>query len=103
MQHSLPVADVLLAQRRVEAISMARRGDVSGGRAFAEHLLDGISGHEMNQQEDEAHDQPNYRQGVEHALEEAGGHRLLVLSSRFSVTNTKSIVILSEASSHEFA
>jgi hypothetical protein len=29
----------------------------------------------MDEQEDEAHHQPDYRQSVEHALEEAGEHR----------------------------
>ena len=48
---------------------MAGGGDVGGRRAFAEHLLDRISGNEMDQQEDERHDQPDDRQGVEDALE----------------------------------
>jgi hypothetical protein len=44
--------------------------DVGGRRAFAEHLLDGVSGDEVDEQEDEAYHQPDYWQGVEDALEE---------------------------------
>jgi hypothetical protein len=33
-------------------------------------LLDGISGDEVDEKEDEAYDQPDYWQGVEDALEE---------------------------------
>ncbi len=38
-----PVVHVLLSQGNIEPVSMARRGDVGGGRAFAQHLLDGIA------------------------------------------------------------
>jgi hypothetical protein len=60
----------LLAKWRVEPVGMASGGDVRGWRAFAEHLRNGVSGDEVNQQEDETYDQPNYRQGVENALED---------------------------------
>ena len=70
MENTLPVADVLLAERGVEAVGVARGLDVGGRRAFAEHLLDGVSGDEMDQEEDEADYQPDYREGVEDALEE---------------------------------
>lgn len=49
---------------------MTRGSDIGGRRTFAEHLGDGISGHQMDHQEDEAHDQPDDREGVEDALEE---------------------------------
>lgn len=54
---------------------MAGGLDVGGRRAFAEHLLDGISGDEVDQQEDEANYQPEDWEGVEDALEEGFGHR----------------------------
>ena len=79
MQDAFPVAEVLLAERGVEAVGVARGGDVGGRRAFAEHLRDGISGDEVDEQEDEAHDQPDDGQGVEDALEDA------VFSFQFSV------------------
>ena len=79
VQHAFPVADVLLAERRVEAVGVARGFDVGRRRAFAEHLLDGVSRHEMDEQEDEAYHQPDDWQGVEHALEEAREHRWFVV------------------------
>ena len=39
VQHALPIVDVLLAERSVEAIGVAGGGDVGLRRAFAEHLL----------------------------------------------------------------
>ena len=62
---------VLLADGRVEPVGVAHGLDVGGRRAFAQHLLDGISGDEVDQQEDETHDQPDYWEGVEDALERA--------------------------------
>lgn len=55
---------------------MSRCGNVGGRGAFAEHLLDRISGDKVNEEEDEADHQPDHRQGVEDALEK---------SSQFSV------------------
>jgi hypothetical protein len=75
--------EVLLAQRCVEAVSMARSGDVGRRRTFPEHLLDGISGDEVDEQEDEAHDQPDDRQGVGDALEDG-----FQFSSRLSVVSS---------------
>jgi hypothetical protein len=69
----------LFAERGVEAEVVAGSGDVGRRRAFAEHLLDGVSGNEMDQQEDERHDQPDDWKGVEDALEE--GFQSLALSS----------------------
>ena len=80
MQHAFPVVEILLAERSVEAVGVARGGDVGGRRAFAQHLLDGISGDEVDEQEDEADHQPDDWQGVEDALEEE--FQLSVLSYR---------------------
>ena len=49
---------------------MAGGGDVGGWSAFAEHLLDGISGHQVDQEEDEGDYEPDDRESVEDALEE---------------------------------
>jgi hypothetical protein len=38
----------LLAERGVEAVSVAGGGNVGGRGAFTEHLLDGVSGDQMN-------------------------------------------------------
>jgi hypothetical protein len=56
---SAPVVEVLLAEGDVEAVGVAECGDVSGGCAFAEHLLDGVSGNEMDEEEDERDDEPD--------------------------------------------
>ena len=94
MQHAFPVVEILLAERGVESVGVAGGGDVGGGRAFAEHLRDGVSGDQVDQQEDEAHDQPDYRQGVEDALED---------SSQLSVPSSLLFVILSGASANALA
>jgi hypothetical protein len=70
VENALPVAEVLLAERGVESIGMARGGDVCGWSAFSEHLLDGISGDEVDEEKDKADHQPDHGQGVEDALEE---------------------------------
>jgi hypothetical protein len=63
---------------------VAGGGDVRGRRAFAEHLLDGISGDKVDHQKDERDDQPDDREGVENALgygfqfSVLGGRRLVV-------------------------
>ena len=56
---AFPVVEVLFAERGVEAVDVTRGGDVGGRSAFAEHLLDGVSGDEVDEQEDETHDQPD--------------------------------------------
>jgi len=70
VQNSFPIAEILLVERGVEAIEMSRGSDISGQRAFAEHLLNGISGDEVDQQKNQAYYQPDDWQGVEDALEE---------------------------------
>ena len=44
VEDAFPVVDVLLAQRGVQAVEVARGFDVGGWGAFAQHLLDGVSG-----------------------------------------------------------
>ena len=80
---ALPVSDVLLAERGVEAVGVAGGSNIRWRRAFAEHLLDGVSGNEVDKQEDQRHDEPDHRQGVEDALED--GLQFSVLSSQFLV------------------
>ena len=71
MQNAFPVAEILLAKRGIEAVGVAGGGDIGGRRAFAEYLLDGVSRDEVDEEEDEGDDEPDYRQGVEDALEES--------------------------------
>jgi hypothetical protein len=48
VEDAAPVVDVLLAEWRVEAVGVAGGCDIGGRGAFAEHLLDGVSGDEVN-------------------------------------------------------
>jgi hypothetical protein len=75
--------EILLAQGRIEAVGVAGGGDVGGWGAFAEHLRDGISGDQVDHQEDQAYDQPDDGDCIQDALEEAGEHA--VVSGCFSV------------------
>ncbi|PYX44014.1 MAG: hypothetical protein DMG79_21330 [Acidobacteria bacterium] len=77
-------------------------------------MCDGVSRDEVNEQENEAHHQPDNRKGVEDALEEAGEHAGLIVGSfvvgrrssvvgrsQFSVVSC--VVILSVASANALA
>ena len=46
------VVEVLFRERSVEAVGVAGGGDIGGGGAFAEHLGDGVSGDQVDQEED---------------------------------------------------
>jgi hypothetical protein len=50
-------------------------------------LLDGVSGDEVNQEEDQGDDQPDYWEGVEDALEKSS--QFSVLSSRLRRSRIK--------------
>lgn len=70
MQHAGPIADILRAQRSIEPIRVAHSDDVGRRRAFPEHLRDGIAGDKMDEQKNDAYDQPDDREGEEDALED---------------------------------
>ena len=82
VHNAAPVIHVLLAQRNIETVSMTRRRDVGGRRAFAQHLLYGIAGHQMDQQKDHRHHQPHDRQHVEQAGEQVAQHQWATGSCR---------------------
>ncbi len=85
VENSLPVVDVLFAERGIKTVGVASGLDIGGRCAFAEHLLDGITGDQVDEQEDKTYYQPDYREGVENALEEAfqmSVLKWLVLSGR---------------------
>lgn len=69
---------------------MTRRGDIGGRGAFTEHLLDGVAGHQVDQEEDEAYYQPDDWEGVEDAL--GYSSQLSVLSSQLSVVSCQGLV-----------
>lgn len=49
---------VLRVHWQIEAERVAELCDLAGGGAFAEHLLDGIAGHDVDHQEDECENEP---------------------------------------------
>jgi hypothetical protein len=59
----------LLRHRDVQPIGVPRRLDVGRRRAFSEHLLDRIARHQVNQQKNNGHDQPQHGQCVQCADE----------------------------------
>ena len=59
VQHSAPVVQVLLAQRQIESVLMAQRGQIGRRCAFAQHLLHRIARHQVNQQKDQRDHQPD--------------------------------------------
>src|SRR5215469_16847634 len=87
-KHSFPVADVLFAERSIQAERVPGGGDVGRRCSFTEHLLDRIPGNQMDQEKDEADYQPDDGESVKHALEESS--QFSVLGSRFSVVRRRS-------------
>jgi hypothetical protein len=83
VHNALPIANILLAERCIEAISMADSRNIGGGSALAEHLSNRVSGNQVDHQEDEADHQPDDWEGVEDALEE--GFQFLVPGCQLSV------------------
>jgi hypothetical protein len=76
VEQAVPVTRVLLAEWGIEAVRVTERGDVGGCGAFAEHLDDGIAGHEVDKQEDDRDNHPQDRKCEEDAakrLPESGG------------------------------
>jgi hypothetical protein len=56
--NAFPVIDILLRQRDIESIGVARGLNIGAGSAFTQHLLDRIAGNKMNQQENDRHNKP---------------------------------------------
>ncbi len=77
MYDAFPVVDILLTEWLVESVRMARSLDVGCGRAFSQHLQNGIAGDEMDQQKDQRHYQPDHWQRVQHAKGEVAEHPVI--------------------------
>ena len=69
VQDTLPVVKVLFAEGGVEAKGVARGRDIGCRRSLAQHLLDRISWDQVDKQENEGDDEPDYWKGVDDALE----------------------------------
>jgi len=70
VEDSVPVVEVLLAEGLVESVGVAEGDDVGGAGTFAEHLLDGVAGDDVDQEKDDGNDQPYDRDGVDETEEE---------------------------------
>ena len=66
-QNAFPVIHILLGQRDIESIGVAGGLHVGTGCAFSQHLLDGIAGNKMDQQENNGNHQPDYGDHVKQA------------------------------------
>ena len=61
VQNPIPVVQILPAQRLVEAVLVAQRIDVGGRCALAQHLQNGVAGHQVNEQKHQRNHQPHDR------------------------------------------
>jgi hypothetical protein len=53
---------------------VAKLGDLTGGGTFTEHLLDGITRNDMDQEKNEREHQPQGRESQQKAIEEVARH-----------------------------
>ena len=70
----LEIVAVLREKGLIEIQGVAELGDFSGRGAFAEHLLDGIAGDDVNHEEDQSEDEPKRGECEEESLKEVAGH-----------------------------
>src|SRR5258708_26578138 len=70
----LPVVAILNEQRLVEIQSVPQLSDFPGRGAFAEHLLDRITGNDVNHQENQSEDKPECRKSQKKALQKMTRH-----------------------------
>ena len=70
----LEVVAVLGEEGLIEIEGVTELDDFSWRGAFAEHLLDGIAGDEVNLEEDESEDEPERGKGEEKSLKEVADH-----------------------------
>src|SRR5215469_13463192 len=80
-KHSFPIADVLFAERSIQPERVPGGGDVGRRCSFTKHLLDRISGNQVDHEKDEADYQPDDGESIKHALEESSQFSVLSCSS----------------------
>jgi hypothetical protein len=61
VSESFQIVAILREQRLIEAKRVTQLHDFTGGRAFTEHLLDGIARDNVDHQENEREDEPKRR------------------------------------------
>ncbi len=69
------VVCVLRMKRQIQSKHVTQLRQLSRGRAFSQHLLDRIPGHDVNHEENEDENQPKRRQCEEKPFEKVTGHR----------------------------
>lgn len=68
------IAAILHGNRQIEAKRVAKLLKIFGPCHFAEHLLNGVAGHDVRQQENHGEDQPQSGQGEQKAEPEVADH-----------------------------
>src|SRR5712692_1004410 len=74
VQHAFPVIEVLRTQWEIKSIGVTGGLNIRRGSAFAEHLLNGIAGNQVDKKKDQRNDEPDDRQSVEHAEGDVAEH-----------------------------
>ena len=65
---------ILLAQGNIQTVGVPGRLQIGRRRSLAQHLLDGVARHQMNQQEHQRDHQPDHRQRVQQTKREVAQH-----------------------------
>lgn len=77
MGELLEIVSLLHVNWQVEPKRVARLRDLAGCRAFAEHLLDGIVGHDVRHEKDEREGEPQRGKREKDAFEDVASHAIL--------------------------
>ena len=73
--HELPeIVPVLRVKRQIQPERMTQLRDLPRRCAFPEHLLDGITRHDVNHQEDQRKHEPERRECQQESFEEVASH-----------------------------
>ncbi len=75
VQHTVPIANILSAQRDIQAIRVAQCADIGGRRSLPQHLLHRIAGNKVDQKENQRHHDPQYGQHQQQTLSNGSPRR----------------------------
>ena len=78
MQHASPIIHILLPQWDIESIDEAGGLNISAGCAFSQHLLNGIAGNKVDQEENNGHNEPDDGNHVKQAGCDVAEHGMRV-------------------------
>ena len=68
------VESVLRVKRQIQSKGMPQLSELPGRCAFAQHLVDGITWHDVNHEENQRENKPQRRQREEKSFEEVARH-----------------------------